>query len=355
MKETSNLPIGKTKELGVQKACTEFSPNAAHLAREREREREEEEVLPPQKDLKLKQFIEKYGTGGNWIALPHKAGLKRCGKSCRLRWLNYLRPNIKHGEFSDDEDRIICSLFASIGSRWSIIAAQLPGRTDNDIKNYWNTKLKKKLMATMLPFSHTNLITQPLFQSSLQTASSPSPSTFYHSTLTHPKPILVPSNFLTNNKTTTETIINTSPHQLQVQESNLMGPIHHYQVKATSSPQVLGGDQPSCSSSDGSTSNNQFSYCTGFNNGTDQQMGFEGYFINNGVEEDHKSSILGDGFSVNYDQWSTERQNGLWGETQSDHQFTLEEFKQLVSSTPSNGCNNLFMDESKTQGKLMYY
>ncbi|MBA0784360.1 hypothetical protein Gotri_001944 [Gossypium trilobum] len=101
----------------------------------------------PEEDSKLKDYIEKYGTGGNWIALPQKAGLKRCGKSCRLRWLNYLRPNIKHGEFTDDEDRIICTLFASIGSRWSIIAAQLPGRTDNDIKNYWNTKLKKKLMA----------------------------------------------------------------------------------------------------------------------------------------------------------------------------------------------------------------
>ncbi|PWA51850.1 Homeodomain-like protein [Artemisia annua] len=70
----------------------------------------------PEEDAKLKGFIEKYGTGGNWIALPHKAGLKRCGKSCRLRWLNYLRPNIKHGEFTDDEDRIICSLYASIGS-----------------------------------------------------------------------------------------------------------------------------------------------------------------------------------------------------------------------------------------------
>ncbi|PSR89930.1 Transcription factor like [Actinidia chinensis var. chinensis] len=101
----------------------------------------------PEEDSKLKDFIEKSGTGGNWIALPQKAGLKRCGKSCRLRWLNYLRPNIKHGEFSEEEDRIICTLFATIGSRWSIIAAQLPGRTDNDIKNYWNTKLKKKLLA----------------------------------------------------------------------------------------------------------------------------------------------------------------------------------------------------------------
>ncbi|KAG2698860.1 hypothetical protein I3760_07G167800 [Carya illinoinensis] len=100
----------------------------------------------PEEDAKLKSHIEKNGTGGNWIALPQKIGLKRCGKSCRLRWLNYLRPNIKHGGFSEEEEKIICSLFISIGSRWSIIAAQLPGRTDNDIKNYWNTRLKKKLL-----------------------------------------------------------------------------------------------------------------------------------------------------------------------------------------------------------------
>ncbi|XP_052188583.1 transcription factor RAX3-like [Diospyros lotus] len=100
----------------------------------------------PEEDAKLKSYIEQNGTGGNWIALPQKIGLKRCGKSCRLRWLNYLRPNIKHGGFSEEEDKIICSLYVSIGSRWSIIAAQLPGRTDNDIKNYWNTRLKKKLL-----------------------------------------------------------------------------------------------------------------------------------------------------------------------------------------------------------------
>ncbi|XP_030455119.1 transcription factor RAX3-like [Syzygium oleosum] len=100
----------------------------------------------PEEDATLKSYIEKHGTGGNWIALPQKIGLKRCGKSCRLRWLNYLRPNIKHGGFSEEEDNLICNLYISIGSRWSIIAAQLPGRTDNDIKNYWNTRLKKKLL-----------------------------------------------------------------------------------------------------------------------------------------------------------------------------------------------------------------
>ncbi|GAV59612.1 Myb_DNA-binding domain-containing protein [Cephalotus follicularis] len=114
----------------------------------------------PEEDATLKAYIEEYGTGGNWIALPQKIGLKRCGKSCRLRWLNYLRPNIKHGGFSEEEDNIICSLYISIGSRWSIIAAQLPGRTDNDIKNYWNTRLKKKLLGRRKQ-SNTNRLSSP--------------------------------------------------------------------------------------------------------------------------------------------------------------------------------------------------
>ncbi|KAL5981318.1 hypothetical protein ACLOJK_015373 [Asimina triloba] len=84
----------------------------------------------------------------------------RCGKSCRLRWTNYLRPDLKHGEFSEAEEQTIVKLHSVVGNRWSLIAAQLPGRTDNDVKNHWNTKLKKKLSGmgidpvTHKPFSH---------------------------------------------------------------------------------------------------------------------------------------------------------------------------------------------------------
>lgn len=72
-------------------------------------------------------------------------GLLRCGKSCRLRWMNYLRPDIKRGNISPDEDDLIIRLHSLLGNRWSLIAGRLPGRTDNEIKNYWNTHLSKRL------------------------------------------------------------------------------------------------------------------------------------------------------------------------------------------------------------------
>ncbi|KAA8547986.1 hypothetical protein F0562_004415 [Nyssa sinensis] len=72
-------------------------------------------------------------------------GLRRCSKSCRLRWTNYLRPGIKRGSFTDHEEKMIIQLQALLGNKWAAIASYLPERTDNDIKNYWNTHLKKKL------------------------------------------------------------------------------------------------------------------------------------------------------------------------------------------------------------------
>ncbi|RCV34060.1 hypothetical protein SEVIR_7G141200v4 [Setaria viridis] len=98
----------------------------------------------PEEDNKLLSYITQYGTR-NWRLIPKNAGLQRCGKSCRLRWTNYLRPDLKHGEFTDAEEQTIIKLHSVVGNRWSVIAAQLPGRTDNDVKNHWNTKLKKKL------------------------------------------------------------------------------------------------------------------------------------------------------------------------------------------------------------------
>ncbi|KAM0935385.1 putative transcription factor MYB-HB-like family [Dioscorea sansibarensis] len=97
----------------------------------------------PTEDMRLMAYIQKYGHG-NWRALPKQAGLLRCGKSCRLRWINYLRPDIKRGNFSKEEEDTIIRLHSLLGNKWSKIASCLPGRTDNEIKNVWNTHLKKR-------------------------------------------------------------------------------------------------------------------------------------------------------------------------------------------------------------------
>ncbi|XP_068644432.1 transcription factor MYB102-like [Aristolochia californica] len=99
----------------------------------------------PEEDQKLIDHIQKHGHG-SWRTLPKNAGLARCGKSCRLRWANYLRPDIKRGRFSFEEEETIIQLHSILGNKWSAIAARLPGRTDNEIKNYWNTHIRKRLL-----------------------------------------------------------------------------------------------------------------------------------------------------------------------------------------------------------------
>ncbi|NP_001312833.1 transcription factor RAX2-like [Nicotiana tabacum] len=298
----------------------------------------------PEEDAKLKDYIEKSGTGGNWIALPQKAGLRRCGKSCRLRWLNYLRPNIKHGEFSDEEDRVICSLYASIGSRWSIIAGQLPGRTDNDIKNYWNTKLKKKLMGfasssqKIRPFHHhhQHQITTGYSNYYPQILPYSSPSTtlttiaaYKYSNNTFPCyetiPTIPSTSFLNTAAAascTSGITASTSP-LLQIQESNYVGPT-------------------TTTSSDGSAEY--------------ENLDFHSYIYNGviGNEDDQSNSkflIEGGGKPMNGNGCYVEQQNPL------DYS-SLEEIKQLISSNNNNNvtCNsNLFIDENKIEEKVMMY
>ncbi|KAF4359074.1 hypothetical protein G4B88_020618 [Cannabis sativa] len=132
----------------------------------------------PEEDEKLLNYITKHGHGC-WSSVPKLAGLQRCGKSCRLRWINYLRPDLKRGPFSQQEENLIIELHAVLGNRWSQIAAQLPGRTDNEIKNLWNSCIKKKLRQKGIDPNTHKPLSEPLQQqvspSSTTTASSSSP------------------------------------------------------------------------------------------------------------------------------------------------------------------------------------
>ncbi|GAV78969.1 Myb_DNA-binding domain-containing protein [Cephalotus follicularis] len=138
----------------------------------------------PEEDEVLANYITREGEG-RWRTLPKRAGLLRCGKSCRLRWMNYLRPSVKRGRIAPDEEDLILRLHRLLGNRWSLIAGRIPGRTDNEIKNYWNTHISKKLISQGIdPRTHKPLNPSPISSNichghSLSPNHNPSPSTDY--------------------------------------------------------------------------------------------------------------------------------------------------------------------------------
>ncbi|XP_010487946.1 PREDICTED: transcription factor MYB34-like [Camelina sativa] len=130
-----------------------------------------------EEDRTLVAYIKVHGLG-NWGILAKKAGLPRCGRSCRLRWLNYLRPGIKRSKFTPQEENEIIKYHALIGNRWAVIAKQLPNRTDHDFKNHWNSCLKKRLAKERIdPMTHEPTVLTVEATSSSTTPPSSTPRT----------------------------------------------------------------------------------------------------------------------------------------------------------------------------------
>ncbi|GER43116.1 myb-related protein [Striga asiatica] len=144
-------------------------------------------------DVILIEYVKKHGEG-NWNAVQRNSGLMRCGKSCRLRWANHLRPNLKKGAFTPEEEKLIVELHAKIGNKWARMAAQLPGRTDNEIKNYWNTRLKRRQRAGLPIYPHrvVQKSSSPSLSSHLPVIN-PNPP-FYHDTYNNSQPLFKPTN-----------------------------------------------------------------------------------------------------------------------------------------------------------------
>ncbi|KAH0466496.1 hypothetical protein IEQ34_003734 [Dendrobium chrysotoxum] len=147
-----------------------------------------------EEDAILMEYVKKHGEG-NWNAVQKNIGLQRCGKSCRLRWANHLRPNLKKGSFSREEENLIIQLHAELGNKWAQMATKLPGRTDNEIKNYWNTRVKRRQRAG-LPLYPPEIQSQLAFMKKRQRS------------LMHMQNQVQPKDFISHNSLTTTTLFN---------------------------------------------------------------------------------------------------------------------------------------------------
>ncbi|KAG0554409.1 hypothetical protein KC19_12G089500 [Ceratodon purpureus] len=106
----------------------------------------------PEEDEILVEYVRQFGAR-DWSSIRTKGLLPRTGKSCRLRWVNKLKPDLKRSgcKFSPEEEKLVVEMQAKLGNKWAKIASCLPGRTDNDVKNFWSTRQKRILRALQRP------------------------------------------------------------------------------------------------------------------------------------------------------------------------------------------------------------
>ncbi|KAM7269849.1 hypothetical protein ACFE04_025346 [Oxalis oulophora] len=190
-----------------------------------------------QEDSILVTHIETHGHQ-KWTLVPKFAGLERCGKSCRLRWINYLRPNLKRGNFTKKEEETIINLKSSWGNKWSKIAAKLPGRTANEIKNLWNNHLKKRL-----PQSHkTNIHKKQTQENSSTSASKAFSSTASASTNLINSPITISVQSAVGNNIPEEVSNKPNDQIVSIEKFNMEG-IHGVNNKQEEVKNIVNDDK----------------------------------------------------------------------------------------------------------------
>ncbi|KAK6142196.1 hypothetical protein DH2020_003008 [Rehmannia glutinosa] len=134
-----------------------------------------------QEDVQLVFYVNLFGDR-RWDFIAKVSGLKRTGKSCRLRWVNYLHPGLKRGKMTPHEERLVLELHNKWGNRWSRIARKIPGRTDNEIKNYWRTHMRKKAQEKKKAINNSQSPSSSYSNSSSSSNSNYSPTVEFNKT-----------------------------------------------------------------------------------------------------------------------------------------------------------------------------